>query len=365
MLVGDVVLHVFAPPGDRGDGLPLLDLDELEQLDEDVAVVEALRESVAGLGHPSPLRPGWYAPTFLTEAQDWVDEVLAGLGRRRTSRLEPVQIWSLSAVLRAPYDGGVAYLKGCSPHFHAEPALTRVLAARLGDAVPRVLGTDDVRGWLLMDALPEGTADAVRAADVLARLQVNMAGHLDELVAAGAPDRGAAATLAAFEAVVETGIEIPRLTPSERDRLPALVPWIGDQLARMEGCGLPTTLVHGDLHTGNVASEGERLVVYDWSDACVGMPAVDLPVLSGRVEEGSRAAVHAAYADVWREHAPSADTDLAVSLAPVVCDAFQAVTYDLLARGVEPVSRWELEGATTRVLRQLLASHAAVIGDAG
>ena len=161
-----------------------------------------------------------------------------------------------------------------------------------------------------------------------------MAAHTAELTAVGAPDRGAAATLGAFEAVVESGIEVPSLTREERDELRALLPWVGDLLGRLDGCGLPATLVHGDLHLGNVASEGERLVVYDWSDACLGMPAVDLPLLLGSLEDARRAG--GARRPTRRSGVSTSRRPTSTwpsTLAPVASDVFQAVTYDALARG--------------------------------
>ncbi len=54
-----------------------------------------------------------------------------------------------------------------------------------------------------------------------------------------------------------------------------------------------------------------------------------------------------------------------LTLAPAVCDVFQAVSYDALARALEPDSRWELAGVTTRRLRRLLAARAEAIRPAG
>ncbi len=346
-LVGDTVLQVVAGPANAAT-VPL------DLLDEPPEILDVLRRTVASLdGPPPPLRPGWYSSTFLDDVARWVD----GLGLRRTAPPEPVKFWSLSAVLRVEHEGGTAYLKACSPHFHDEPALTRVLSAHLGDAVPTVLGVDEPRGWLLMEALPEGTPDPVATAGVLARLQVQMSGHIGALAAAGAPDRGAVATLAAFETVVEDGIETPTLEAAERRQLHDLLPWLAEQLARLDACGLPPTVVHGDMHLGNVVSDGNRIVVYDWSDTCVGIPVVDLPAVLWRVDESRWAEVQEAYAAVWREHSPAANIETALSLAPLANDVFQAVSYEAIARDLEPPSRWELAGVTPVLLRRLIATH--------
>ena len=268
-----------------------------------------------------------------------------------------MQVWSLSAVLRAPYDGGAAYLKACSPHFHHEPAITEVLADLVGDVVPEVLGTDHHRGWLLMDALPDGTADPVRAAAVLAGIQVRMAGHLGALAAAGAPDRGAAATLAAFETLVEDGIELAGLYAEERAAARRSCPgWPtssgGSTPAACRPPSCTATCTWATSPPTRNASSSTTGATPAW--AC---RRSTCPCSWGGVEDNPDPTVAAAYAAVWREHVPSADVDLALALAPVASDVFQAVSYDAIARGVEPVSRWELEGATARLLRRLLATH--------
>jgi hypothetical protein len=40
--------------------------------------------------------------------------------------------------------------------------------------------------------------------------------------------------------------------------------------------GIPDTLVHGDLHAGNIGLRGGRSVFFDWTDACVAQPFLDL-----------------------------------------------------------------------------------------
>jgi hypothetical protein len=70
---------------------------------------------------------------------------------------------------------------------------------------------------------------------------------------------------------------------------------VADRVAAM-----PKTLVHGDLNASNVlvmrASAGNRIRIIDWETAGVGPGLIDLAsLISGRLPDGHRAAMEAAY----------------------------------------------------------------------
>src|SRR4029453_703277 len=103
-----------------------------------------------------------------------------------------------STVLRVPTSAGDHYFKATSPLLSHEPALTQWLAQRRPDCVAPVLAVKLDRGWMLM---PDGggTLRAVIQADrdicrwdaalsIYARLQIDMAAHLDRLLALGCLD---------------------------------------------------------------------------------------------------------------------------------------------------------------------------------
>ena len=59
------------------------------------------------------------------------------------------------------------------------------------------------------------------------------------------------------------------------------------------------TLVHGDLHPGNVARLDGELAYFDWTDACVAHPFFDLHSLQWQKDEATRAALLDAYLGAW------------------------------------------------------------------
>jgi hypothetical protein len=296
----------------------------------------------------------------LDAVEAWIDDQLGASDLVRAGPCRPVRIWSLSAVLRVPIcDGRSVWFKATCEHFRDEPAITRALGRLVGDTVPRVLAVDECHSWMLLAPLPEtDTDDAGRvaaAAAAMARIQVEAIAHVDELRAAGCPDRGLRATLDAFGHLVRDSVELERLTPARREAAIAMVPWVKRRLEDFFGCGIAESLVHGDLHLGNVAG-GDRPVIFDWTDACISHPYLDGAHLARAADEGRRAAVKRAYTAPWHGRG---DYARAWELAPFANQVFHAVTFEAIYRAQEDASRWEMAGVVARTLEELADLHQA------
>jgi aminoglycoside phosphotransferase (APT) family kinase protein len=124
-------------------------------------------------------------------------------------------------------------------------------------------------------------------------------------------------------------------------------------LDELAGIGIPDALVHGDLHTGNIALEDGVPVLYDWSDAAISHPFLDLVLLCERLSDEERVAARAAYLDVWRSAYPAVDLDRALELAGPANAVFQMVSYEHIYRAQEDASYWEMSGVVARSLREL------------
>ena len=334
----------------------------------DAALLAALREIAAvagGVTEAPARRPAWFRPSWYDEVDAWIDAELAARGRSRTGATVPQKVWSLSAVLEVPSDPAPVWFKASCRHFHAEPALTRLVAGMLPQHAPPVIAADDARAWLLLEEMP-GAEDerdddstsglGVAAARIMATLQQRSLDHLEAIETAGVPVRGLTDTVHGFEEILVSSVELDDLTDEElraaratRDDVHAVV----EELASL---GLPETLVHGALHPGNVAHDADSIVLYDWSDAAVSHPFLDLAHLTGRLPEVERAAVREAYAAAWRTAYPDADIARAVELADHVDTIYQLVTYEQIYRAQEDASYWEMRGVVSRMLRRLPAT---------
>jgi aminoglycoside phosphotransferase (APT) family kinase protein len=332
----------------------------------DPALAALVARTVREQDAPPPRRPAWFRPGWYDEVETWVDASLAGVGRRRTGPMRPEKVWSISAVLRVPTDGGDVWFKAAAEVFHAEAAIHRVLAAHFPDDVPVLLAEDDARAWLLMEPLA-GCTDADRApgagaalASRWARVQLASLDLREELRAAGCPVRDADATIDAFRRVLADGPELARLTGDELAAVRGLQDDVETLVRELWACGLPDAVTHGDLHLGNVAYDGSELRVFDLTDVCLSHPLLDGCHLT-RFDDRQPADddLFAAFVHPWREACPHADVDRAMQLAFVVDLVFQADTFDRIARATEDASTYELGGVVAWLLRRIPDAVAA------
>ncbi|MFI9007651.1 aminoglycoside phosphotransferase family protein [Actinosynnema sp. NPDC053489] len=199
-----------------------------------------------------------------------VDALVAGLCRD----------WGLEVV--RPLAGGTSHAVLCSRD--GEPVVLKVTpdpaiavreraALRAWEPSPRVvrvLAADPARGALLLEGLVPGTpvGDDPRLADVLRDLHV--------------PPPGGFPSLA--ERVDFVFGLLRRRHPGDHDAAHA-------RAARLARDPVPATLLHGDLHFGNVLDAGARGPVAIDPRPCVGDPAVDavdLAYASPDLAEGVR-----------------------------------------------------------------------------
>lgn len=313
---------------------------------------------------PPAGRPRWYVRGWLDEVEAWLDEIVTAHGQRRTGPLRTHRVWGLSAVLRVPTSAGELWFKACCDHFLREPAVVAALADLAPDLTPRVVARDEERGWLLMQPL-RGATDATRAdgaARALAarwsRVQLASLDLLDELRAAGCPDRGLEPTLTGWTALLADDDAWPGLTADELAALRERADEVERLVRGFWSTGLPDCLGHGDLHLGNVAYDGRELRVFDWTDACVTHPFLDGSHLAHFDErrEVDEALVEE-FAGPWRAAYPSADVDLALRLAPLVDRVFQAVTFAAIAAAGER-SQVQFGGVMAWLARRILAFEA-------
>jgi fructosamine-3-kinase len=327
----------------------------LEEAGAHAGAIASFVEEWTGRQARPARRPDWYRIGWLAEIDTWIDAVLAVSGRHRVAPTEVVQMWSLSAVLKVACDGEVVYVKASCEYFRAEARITEVIAGWPAGAVPGVLAAEADRGWLMMAPLPESVDDmaysVVAAAESLALLQMQSVPRRREL--SDCPDRTLARTWAVFAPLVDTSLERDELSPAEIAAVRTALPRLASVVEQLDGCGLPSTLTHGDLHRGNIAWDGRNVVLFDWSDSCWSHPILDIYHLTAHVPHDVRKRAVQAYQQVWRAAFPEAEIDRALELAPPVDLMFQAVSYEGLIRAVEPMSRWEIGGMVARNLRRL------------
>jgi hypothetical protein len=318
---------------------------------------------------PPPARAAWARPGWFAQAVAWMRATLAAQGRALSGPVTQVKTWAISSLLRAPTAEGDVYLKACPtlPLFANEPAITAWLAAR-DSAVPRPLAVDPGRRWMLMDGFgPDLLKDAPLAAwhatvDAHGALQRALAPRTGALLAAGCLDRRLATLPAAIPGLLAFAAETEALPPADLARLRERAADVPALCAQLAGCGIPETLVHGDLHEHNVALAPGRPLIFDWSDSCLAHPFFDLITLLDTDhfagEPQALADLRARYLAGWSAFGDEASRATALDLALRVGCLHHAISYQHIVMAVEPAARWEYMSGARFFLRALLAALA-------
>ena len=313
----------------------------------------------------SSLRPAWSRPGWLARASRWMVEQMRADGRPALERPRQHQLWGLSVVLRAPSEGGDVFLK-CSPAiFRREALLTQALAQRMPELVPEVIAVEEAEGWLLMRDL--GAAELGHQAEsswhqgliAHAGIQRSWLGRGEELAGLGVPVRSLTDLAIQVEAMSEDDTLLTRMTPELRDRWLATAPALVESCRRLDQLGPGPTLLHGDLHPWNVVLGAGGVRVFDWTDAAVSHPFVDLATYVFRTQDvPRRRRLVDAYLDAWSTDLSPDVLREAADLAVVVGALYQVQTYRTL---LPTVTRYgaedDLAGSDLDWLRRSLTRH--------
>ncbi len=296
--------------------------------------------------------PPWSVAGWFERASGWMVERMAELRAPAFEAPRIVYLWGISVVLRAPSSLGPMFLKCSGPVFAREAAVTAVLAGGTPDLVTRVAAIEPDKGWLLMhdhgdrtlgDAPPETWAPGL---EVHARVQQAWVGRERELIDAGAAVRSLEALAEALPTIADLEPLETELTGDDRqawnDSIGAFVAACG----RLDSIGPAPTLVHGDLHPWNVADTPDGPRIFDWTDAAISHPFLDLAVYATRPKDlDRRRAVRDAYLARWTERLTAADLVEAGDLAILVGTLYQVDSYVRLLSSLDPDDRGDLEGA--------------------
>lgn len=288
-------------------------------------------------GAPRPHRAPWAVPGGPAASLAWADEQLTAAGRG-PARPGQHRTWNLSAIWRFDGPAGpVGWLKQVPPFFAHEAAVLRFVAGVAPGWVPPLLAAGEQGRLLLdhvagMDCHDAGVELRAAVAAGLHTVQDHARGTVPQLLAAGVPDRrwpvlaGRLRSVAAGHGAGIAGLD-------------RLVDTLDERLAAIEACGLPETLVHGDLHPGNVRSAGSGHTVIDWGDSFVGHPGFDILRLADGLPDADAGSLLDDWAARWRATVPGCDPLRAVALLRPVAELHAAAVYAGFLAGIEE-SEW-------------------------
>jgi hypothetical protein len=281
---------------------------------------------------PQPLRAAYAEPGGPAASIGWAVAALEALGTPGAVAVQQ-RTWNLSAIWRLDAAGvPVAWLKQVPRFFRHEAAVLRLVSGMAPGLVPPLLAAGEAGRMLLAhvpgeDGYGAGAGVCAAVAAAFHPVQAHFAGRVGELLATGMPDRRPA--VEQFARVAEPFLD-------RIDGLHHLIAGLPRRLGEVAACGLPDTLVHGDLHPGNTRLGGEPPVIMDWGDATVSHPAYDILRLTEALPRAEAEPLIADWAARWRASAPGSDPVGAVELMRPLAALRSAVVYADFLAAIEP-----------------------------
>jgi Ser/Thr protein kinase RdoA (MazF antagonist) len=326
---------------------------------ESALALSPATEQVSAADHP--LRMPWARPGGPAADLAWAANAAAAAGLQVVGRPMQHRTWNLSCIWSIPVRGPSAHQERlwlkCVPGFFAHEAA--VLRRLSGHPVPRIVAAQGHR--LLLAELPgrDGydatTAEAKQIIECLVALQLATAPLVPALLAEGVPDARHDAFARELQSVVA------RRAPHD-PVLRRLADEAATRLAQAEDCGLPDVLVHGDAHPGNARIGVSPPVLFDWGDAWIGNPVLDLAVLS-RLPAPTGQARTAHWLRTWKQAVPGSEPERAWQLLRPLAALRFAVVFQNFLDNIEPSERVYHEQDVGPAL-QAAAELAAPAGDA-
>ncbi len=319
---------------------------------EQQPLLEAWRRE-AESGETPVLRTPWARPGWRAQAEEWIQAQLQQLGYQITGPLEEVRNWILSYVLRTPTDQGMIYFKtsGGSTLFVNEAVTTATLARLFPGQIPMPLCVDMDRNWMLLrdfgaevgwKAPLEVRGEALAA---FARLQIASVQEFDTLKAIGCFDRRLDRLAAQVDPLFNDPAMLAYVNEADGARLRALAPQLQARCHQLASYNVPYTLVHGDIHMGNIARPNSAFLFFDWTDACIAHPFLDMIDILLAKDPAAQTQLRDRYLAEWTAYEPMERLLEMWSLVYPLCALHQAVSYQQIIAHCEPAARFTIADA--------------------
>jgi hypothetical protein len=327
-----------------------------------VTALETLTEA------PPAARPPWFQRGWFGEAEAWMSTVLTAHSYHLLRPLEQFKHNAISALLRAETTMGNVFFKVAValPLFGHEPQLSAALGELYPDVIQAPLAIDAERRWMLTRDIGMTLRESQPSPQTLekvvklfARLQIDSASHIDQLIAVGCLDRRLDVLAAQIDPLLADEDCCRLLTTDEKAEWQICGDRLKELCKRLSRYVLPYTLAHGDFNPGNIALQGEQVRFFDWTDACITHPFLDLAVLINFDQPERAVALREAYLAEWTAYEPLERLREVYPIAMILGALHQAVSYQGIFNGIEADQQEEwASGApfwARRVMQQLKA----------
>jgi hypothetical protein len=295
---------------------------------------------------------GWQA-----EVKHWIGAQVNDLGWGAIQSIDSIKSWSISFVLRVNTEAGVLYFKATRelPLWVNEGLFQTRLAEMYPGQIPVPIAMNTNEGWMLLEDFGEPLGNdaplelQTRMLQDFAHMQLVSSYHIAQLFAASCKDRRLRLLGNQLDSLVMDDIIFYPVEAEKcallRAKFEVSLPRFKDLIAQLDALPIPPTIIHGDLHAGNVVLRNDRIVFFDWTDAAISHPFVDMIHIFQEKDDETRAVLQEAYLSVWEGYFLKESVRNAWALAQVVFGLYHAVSYYYIAHGIEPSVRSELNAA--------------------
>lgn len=319
----------------------------------------------------------WQDADWRARVNEWTRETLTKQGIRMLGELQETQVRPWSIVLHTPTDGGKIYFKATPPDSAHELDVVAALAKWCPAAIPEVLGTEHTQGWWLARNGGESIrarlketrnlSEWIRAIELYAQLQMDVARHIEELRSLHVPDRRPHTLPAQYNALLGD-LEILRidrdkgLTAQEYAQLQALAAPLAEWCAQLSRYNIPDSLHHGDLNSANVLERDGKYAFVDWGDCSLAHPFSSLRTVFVSIEialdladyDPATAPVRDAYLNTWTKYESPENVRAAFALAQRLSSLVSALSWYSGIITYPPEIRPEYEHVVPGLLKEIL-----------
>ncbi len=313
-------------------------------------------------GNVPVLRPSWAKRGWYAQAQHWIQTTLTQQGHTLTAPLKIVKNWSLSYVMRIKTNNGDFYFKAVAnlPLFVNEAVMTSKLAELFPQNILTPTAIDAQRDWMLLPALPQilgWGAPIEQRKEFLrqfAQLQKTAVAHIDALIEAGCFNHRLTWIQTQIKPLIHAKICQETLNEEEVTKLINLIPHLHMACTQLANTPIPQTIVHGDLHGGNVGIQNGQYIFFDWTDPCITHPFFDMLDIFYEQDTVVQIELRDAYLAEWAAFAPMPQLLNIWTLAEVGAAIHHAISFWQILIHIEPHARADLSHMLPIWLRKIL-----------
>jgi hypothetical protein len=310
----------------------------------------------------------WSSPSWLPKATKWIRETVEASGAKMIGEPKQIRVWAISCVYRIETTAGTVYFKALPGFLGHEPKLARYMFQQFPQHTPDVTAVEANEHWMLLKEMggpePESKEDWELVLRTLNRIQNQCTKNLDELLQFGVKDCRLA-KLPDLMAPIIAELEQPEMrafyevTEEEAKVLTGRLRTLPELCAQLAACGIPDTLMHGDLWGPNVVLRdkfsGKSPIIFDWTDSSISHPMLDIfCLLWAEKDDAKRRGELEAHTNVWSEIYPREKVMRAFELAERLAPYYYLLSWRNVELRAPVHSRFELMYLVLRFVRRIL-----------